>query len=267
MPQIVHPRLTKMAADKPYTPLKPCRSPYCECAEGKCTHPGFYDARGSSEPTTAAECLAASYEESKVNAQCDDALHLRLLTWAQNESTKRETECNPGPNQYLVDLLREAAAALTRSAALPTGAPSQRRLSGDRLTEVISWAETNATAFAKFPESEKSPADYLWMLCLAVLDLRDDVLEALRSNRSATERTIPADQMHVLDVYAGLESELRDLADRLRATYSGSAMRGLRSVGEWEMDTRKKSMCEAGLRLLASVVATRRSDSRGDSDA
>jgi hypothetical protein len=153
------------------------------------------------------------------------------------------------------------------SAALPTGAPSQRRLSGDRLTEVISWAETNATAFAKFPESEKSPADYLWMLCLAVLDLRDDVLEALRSNRSATERTIPADQMHVLDVYAGLESELRDLADRLRATYSGSAMRGLRSVGEWEMDTRKKSMCEAGLRLLASVVATRRSDSRGDSDA
>jgi hypothetical protein len=117
MPQIVHPRLTKMAADKPYTPLKPCRSPYCECAEGKCTHPGFYDARGSSEPTTAAECLAASYEESKVNAQCDDALHLRLLTWAQNESTKRETECNPGPNQYLVDLLCEAAAALTRSDA------------------------------------------------------------------------------------------------------------------------------------------------------
>jgi hypothetical protein len=26
---------------------KPCRSPYCECAVGACTHPGFYDARGS----------------------------------------------------------------------------------------------------------------------------------------------------------------------------------------------------------------------------
>ena len=28
------------------TPLKPCKSPYCECGVGKCTHPGFYDARG-----------------------------------------------------------------------------------------------------------------------------------------------------------------------------------------------------------------------------
>jgi hypothetical protein len=26
--------------------LKPCKSPYCECEIGKCTHPGFYDARG-----------------------------------------------------------------------------------------------------------------------------------------------------------------------------------------------------------------------------
>jgi hypothetical protein len=24
---------------------KPCHSPYCECEAGKCTHPGFYDAR------------------------------------------------------------------------------------------------------------------------------------------------------------------------------------------------------------------------------
>lgn len=28
--------------------LKPCRSPYCECDKGKCTHPGFYDARDES---------------------------------------------------------------------------------------------------------------------------------------------------------------------------------------------------------------------------
>jgi hypothetical protein len=26
--------------------LKPCKSPYCECDVGKCSHPGFYDARG-----------------------------------------------------------------------------------------------------------------------------------------------------------------------------------------------------------------------------
>ena len=29
--------------------LKPCRSPYCECDVGGCTHPGFYDARGSDD--------------------------------------------------------------------------------------------------------------------------------------------------------------------------------------------------------------------------
>lgn len=25
---------------------KPCHSPYCECEAGRCTYPGFYDARG-----------------------------------------------------------------------------------------------------------------------------------------------------------------------------------------------------------------------------
>ncbi len=24
---------------------KPCKIPYCECVVGKCTHPGFHDAR------------------------------------------------------------------------------------------------------------------------------------------------------------------------------------------------------------------------------
>lgn len=27
--------------------LQPCASPYCECEEGKCTHPGFYDNRAA----------------------------------------------------------------------------------------------------------------------------------------------------------------------------------------------------------------------------
>lgn len=27
--------------------LRPCRSPYCECDVGKCTHPGCYDSRGN----------------------------------------------------------------------------------------------------------------------------------------------------------------------------------------------------------------------------
>lgn len=25
--------------------MKPCHSPYCECAKNQCTHPGYYDAR------------------------------------------------------------------------------------------------------------------------------------------------------------------------------------------------------------------------------
>lgn len=60
-------------------------------------------------------------------------------------------------------------------------AKTERRLHGDRLTEVISWAETECAAFAKFPHAEKdAKSGYLWLLCQAILDLRDDVLESLR---------------------------------------------------------------------------------------
>lgn len=37
------------ALHRPTAALKPCRSPYCECEPGKCTHPGFFDARGTTE--------------------------------------------------------------------------------------------------------------------------------------------------------------------------------------------------------------------------
>lgn len=30
--------------------LRPCRSPYCECPEGQCSHPGCYDARSETQP-------------------------------------------------------------------------------------------------------------------------------------------------------------------------------------------------------------------------
>lgn len=32
---------------------RPCRSPYCECEPGKCTHPGFHDARHEPLPQEA----------------------------------------------------------------------------------------------------------------------------------------------------------------------------------------------------------------------
>ena len=35
-----------MGASAPFKMPKPCKSPYCECDPGKCTAPGFYDARG-----------------------------------------------------------------------------------------------------------------------------------------------------------------------------------------------------------------------------
>ena len=35
--------------------LKPCRSPYCECVQGECTHPGFYDARHITQIMAGAE--------------------------------------------------------------------------------------------------------------------------------------------------------------------------------------------------------------------
>jgi hypothetical protein len=39
---------TAQAGETTMNNLKPCRSPYCECDIGKCTRPGFYDARGTS---------------------------------------------------------------------------------------------------------------------------------------------------------------------------------------------------------------------------
>jgi hypothetical protein len=40
-------------ADQAARRLKPCRSPYCECSQGQCTHPGFYDARHEPSPVPA----------------------------------------------------------------------------------------------------------------------------------------------------------------------------------------------------------------------
>lgn len=36
---------------------QPCRSPYCECEPGQCTHPGFHDARGEAIPQRVITCV------------------------------------------------------------------------------------------------------------------------------------------------------------------------------------------------------------------
>lgn len=38
-------QLRRWACSKVQAKPRPCRSPYCECELGKCTHPGCYDAR------------------------------------------------------------------------------------------------------------------------------------------------------------------------------------------------------------------------------
>jgi len=40
-------RFPAVAQSQHKNSLRPCRSPYCECDHGKCTHPGCYDARGT----------------------------------------------------------------------------------------------------------------------------------------------------------------------------------------------------------------------------
>jgi hypothetical protein len=37
--------------------LFPCRSPYCECNEGACTHPGYFDARDIPKEYTVDEMM------------------------------------------------------------------------------------------------------------------------------------------------------------------------------------------------------------------
>ncbi len=42
--------------------MQPCRSPYCECDVGHCTHPGFYDARGADHALSLAIFFHDTYE-------------------------------------------------------------------------------------------------------------------------------------------------------------------------------------------------------------
>jgi len=61
--------------DEPVS-LKPCRSPYCECDSGECTHPGFYDARDKPQP---AAWVGLTDEE------VDQAHHYMGGTWSTTQ--------------------------------------------------------------------------------------------------------------------------------------------------------------------------------------
>ena len=63
----------------PKQPLKPCRSPYCECTPGTCGHPGCYDARGEPWPqqTTTAQDKSTKMDLKTLLDQTP-----RLRAWA-----------------------------------------------------------------------------------------------------------------------------------------------------------------------------------------
>jgi hypothetical protein len=53
--------------------LKPCRSPYCECTVGECSHPGCYDARGEEFP------LKWKWHQAPVKTQWGDEMVVASL--------------------------------------------------------------------------------------------------------------------------------------------------------------------------------------------
>jgi len=54
----------------------PCRSPYCECDPGKCTHPGFHDARGTVDSIEAEELSKLGYPVAfETPAEIEQLLH------------------------------------------------------------------------------------------------------------------------------------------------------------------------------------------------
>jgi hypothetical protein len=65
--------LSQQAEPVEPAPAQPCRSPYCECDAGKCTHPGFYDARHEPAP---AQDEREAFEAAMRKVHAGDLRHL-----------------------------------------------------------------------------------------------------------------------------------------------------------------------------------------------
>lgn len=101
------------------------------------------------------------------------------------------------------DLL-EGRIAHSSTPTSTAAAESERRLPGERLTDVISWAETEVESRKQNPDAYNSEkAMYLWFYAAAVLDLRDDVLEALRGRTVVPSSTAVAPIVELRDVVLG----------------------------------------------------------------
>lgn len=77
---------------------QPCRSPYCECEQGHCTHPGFYDARHAPQslgmPGTGE--LRVALSDSVVKLILDALAHGGLLKMRQALTALRAALAQPG---------------------------------------------------------------------------------------------------------------------------------------------------------------------------
>lgn len=140
--------------------LKPCRSPYCECEQGKCTHPGFYDARGEQpaqhqepvthggRPMTLRECMEA--EEPAKGEE-----HMTALQRAAEQALEALNRSDYLGWQFNIPVIKALRAALAE--------PERKPLTDEEIRDLWSWsitaeAERTATtqqhAFARAIEAK-----------------------------------------------------------------------------------------------------------------
>jgi hypothetical protein len=95
----------------PLQPLKPCRSPYCECTPGTCSHPGCYDARSEpfkhpapvQEPDDSLLLCASDLEQS---ATYDNHVEMQACIRAVASRIKSFTAPPAAPVQEPVAILK-----------------------------------------------------------------------------------------------------------------------------------------------------------------
>ena len=100
--------------------LKPCRSPYCECTVGQCTHPGCYDARHEAFTPPAAQLkplIPASLAEQQFERyyrrgyDAGFAAQRKPLTWDLVRKIGLECANDPSRLPYEIKIARAVEAA------------------------------------------------------------------------------------------------------------------------------------------------------------
>ena len=136
----------------PIQPLKPCRSPYCECTPGTCSHPGCYDARG--EPFAHPQQTTPNIlEPTKMNLEQILDQTPRLRAWADIGPVQRAELA-----QFVETVLNSRAVGVTADGFFvepgnqvwvisSTGAPKPT-------TVQKTVAVTNYELFGRIPVSE-----------------------------------------------------------------------------------------------------------------